>query len=192
MPGIWTIISCMLIECLRTKTDGATFFDTSREIKVNRVCSGFVDDITHLVNSFSKSLFGEESIEELKEKTRVTAQWWEELLHATGGKLELQKCFFYLMAWMFDGEGTAKLVSSTESTDQQVSITNSKTGEEVTIERKECSESHKTLGAIENPTGDFHEEVKRLLEKSRKMAQCISSATVRRSEAITIFRSMYM
>ena len=87
-PCIWTIISCMLMKCMRDKSEGATFWDPKHEIEVNRMCSGFVDDITHLVNSFSKSLKDDESLQELANQTSVTAQWWEELLHATGGKLE--------------------------------------------------------------------------------------------------------
>lgn len=79
-PSIWTIISCLLMKCMREKTDGASFCDPEKTISVNRVCSGFVDDITHLVNSFQKSLRDDESLQELATKTSITAQWWEELL----------------------------------------------------------------------------------------------------------------
>ena len=190
-PGIWTMISCMLIACMRKKSEGANFSDPAREISVSRVCSGFVDDITHIVNSFTKSLRDEESIEELTHKTQVAAQWWEELLNVTGGKLELQKCFFYLMYWKFDDEGVARLTTKTES-NNTVSIRDSKTGDQVFIDRKDCDETHKTLGAMETPSGDYKAEISRLMSKSRAMAQRISSSTVSRHEAMVIFRSMYL
>ena len=41
--------------------------------------------------------------------TQQTAQWWEQLLHATGGKLQLTKCFYYPMIWQYDAEGVPLL-----------------------------------------------------------------------------------
>ena len=190
-PSVWTIISCMLIKCMREKTEGASFTDPAREIKVNRVCSGFVDDITHIVNSFSKSLRNEESDNEIVDKMQIAAQWWEELLHATGGKLELQKCFFYWMNWKFDQEGIAKL-TKIQDCFASVRIKDSETGEEVNIERQECDNAHKTLGAMETPSGDYRAEVKRLLAKAKVTAQRISSAAISRNEAVVIFRSMFL
>jgi len=37
---------------------------------------------------------------------------WEELLHATGGRLELDKCFKYILK--FDKEGKARLATLPE------------------------------------------------------------------------------
>jgi hypothetical protein len=37
---------------------------------------------------------------------------WEELLHATGGRLELDKCFHYILK--FDKEGKARLATLPE------------------------------------------------------------------------------
>jgi hypothetical protein len=31
--------------------------------------------------------------------------FWKELLEASGGKLELPKCFYYILAWKFDLKG---------------------------------------------------------------------------------------
>ena len=36
---------------------------------------------------------------------QITAQWWEQLLFSTGGKLELTKCFYHPILWHFDDEG---------------------------------------------------------------------------------------
>lgn len=179
------------MECMKKKTDGAKFHDPSKEIAVNRICSGFVDDITHIVNSFAESLQEGEPLQELGEKMNTTAQWWEELLHATRGKLELQKCFFYLMYWKFDDEGVARLTKADESA-FSVKMRDSESGDEVQIDQKECDEAHKTLGAMETPSGNYKAEVQRLLEKAKKMAQQIATALVNIHEAKVIFWTMYL
>ncbi len=180
------------MKCMKEKANGAYFIDPHLEIKVEKISSGFVDDITHLTNSFIQSLQGDDDLVILAQQTSVTAQRWEELLlHATGGKLELQKCFFYMMYWKFSKEGVAQLLNKDEI-QCEVKIRDSETGQEVLIEQQDCNEAHKTLGAMETPSGDHTREVARLREKARGIAQRISSATITRSEANIIYRSMYI
>ena len=184
------IISCLLLKCMKTKAQGVYFADPQFQIEVEKTSSGFVDDITHFTNSFRRSLSDEDNIEDLATATSTTAQWWEALLFATGGKLELQKCFFYLMYWTFNEEGEARLLQKDEIV-APVTINDSETGEQVFIEQKDCGTPHKTLGVMETPSGDYKAEVKRLIEKSRAIAQRISSASINASEARTIYSSMY-
>ena len=84
--------------------------------------------------------------------TLILAQWWENLLHSSGGKLELSKCFYYMFHWMFDLQGAATF-SPISTFPDPIILTNSVTKEATIIEHKPCSESHKTLGKMENPTG---------------------------------------
>ena len=116
---------------------------------------------------------------------------WEELLHATGGKLELQKCFFYMMYWEFDREGVARL-TKTEEAACEVKIRDSESGTDVHIEQKDCNEAHKTQGAMETPSGNYVPEANRLVEKAQAVAQRISMAMINHHEAHTIYRSMYL
>ena len=85
-PAIWTIISCLLMKCMKTKSEGAQFMDPSYQIEVKKISSGFVDDITHFSNSFRASLRDEENLQDLAKATSITAKWWKKLLHATGRK----------------------------------------------------------------------------------------------------------
>ena len=190
-PAIWTIISCLLMKCMRTKAKGALFTDPTSKYKVDKISSGFVDDITHFSNSFSASLQDESNLQDLTKATSITAQWWEELLHATGGKLELQKCFFYMMYWVFNQEGEARLLSKLD-TPSSVQITDSETGNIVHIEQQDCDTPHKTLGAMETPSGDYKSEVKRLVDKGQSIAQRIASTSLTAEEARIIYRSMYL
>jgi hypothetical protein len=61
---------------------------------VKRIMDGFVDDTTiwqNLSNNLDALSHG--SIGDIADRLKTAAQWWEQLLHATGGKLELPKCF---------------------------------------------------------------------------------------------------
>ena len=96
-----------------------------------------------------------------------------------------------MMWWKFSNEGEARLLRK-DKINCEVKIKDSETGQEILIEQQDCNNPHKTLGAMETPSGDYTSEVKRLVEKARAMAQRISTACVSRSEATIIYRSMYL
>ena len=51
------------------------------------------------------------------------ARIWEKLLAATGGKLEFTKCFYYILQWKFDEEGTPSHTTKQELEDSGVTVT---------------------------------------------------------------------
>jgi hypothetical protein len=51
------------------------------------------------------------------------------------------------------------------------------------IERKDCSKSHKTLGVMETPSGDYSDETARLNKKANDFARRASVIAVSRQEA---------
>ena len=75
--------------------------DPWRQSVVKRSIDGFVDDTTQVANQFPQPA----DIPKLVSEVQRSAQWWEELLVATGGKLELSKCFFYLLELAGDDKG---------------------------------------------------------------------------------------
>ena len=96
-PSIWAIISDIIMKCLGEKLEGAILCDSKQLLRVKQIFTGFVNDTTLWVNTpFQSNLHSYiQSIDALLQQTETTAQWWEELLHSTGGKLELPKCFYY-------------------------------------------------------------------------------------------------
>jgi hypothetical protein len=100
-----------------------------------------------------RSLEEDETMESLVEATEEAAQCWESLLFSTGGKLELSKCFFYLVYWVFNEEGEPSMLGP-DAVTQQVQIIDSKTNLPIEIEIRPSNESHKTLGVMEAPDGD--------------------------------------
>jgi hypothetical protein len=77
------------------KTDGMALFDPLMETEAKRISGGFVDDASNQRNAFPHELATDatESPEEQADGLQQGAQWWEQLLHVSGGMLKLPKCF---------------------------------------------------------------------------------------------------
>jgi hypothetical protein len=180
---IWGIVSNMLLEIMREEKNGITMLDPGMTNKIQRVMDAFVDDTTGWVNNFSKELAGPQHADNLKlilEELTGTAQLWEQLLTASGGALELNKCFYYIVKWIWE-DGVARMATGEENP-TSITIKSSITGEDVHITKKECTESHKTLGVMMNPAGNFKDETNRLINKASNIARCIAAKPIRRRE----------
>jgi hypothetical protein len=82
---------------------------------------GFVDD----TSIFTNTSLTRNNIQELKEKLRQDGTYWAGLLEASGGKLELVKCFFYLLTWRWDKHGDAhpQYMADQEGSDESIILT---------------------------------------------------------------------
>jgi hypothetical protein len=75
----------------------------------------FFDDTTIWQNlSNNLDALSQGSIGEIATRLQTASQWLKLLLHAPGGKLQLLKCFYYLLHWVFDQEGQARLATLEE------------------------------------------------------------------------------
>jgi hypothetical protein len=70
---------------------------------------GFVDDCNGQTNSFKDDV-SDESLQQLINKTQVNAQVRTDMLHASGGALELSKCSCHILQWQFSIQGATVLV----------------------------------------------------------------------------------
>jgi hypothetical protein len=61
------------------------------------------------------------------------------------GQLEPPKCFYYLLHWVFDSEGYARLVTP-EELDIQISLRQSADDQEIDITQRSCTTFHRALG----------------------------------------------
>jgi hypothetical protein len=68
------------------------------EIRLCQWIEGFVDD----TSIFANLEFGNNNLSELLTIIQVDGQLWEQLLHTTGGELELSKCFYYILMWRWE------------------------------------------------------------------------------------------
>ena len=192
-PPIWCVISDFIMQLMRKKTNGIDFTDPQVKLQVQRIMDGFVDDTTIWINRFEAQMKNEGGvpITEITELLQNAAQWWERLLFATGGKLELPKCFFYQLQWKFCDEGKPKLMTNAEL-QTKIEITDSDTATILTINQLEPDEAHKSLGAMIAPTGNMEQEGIRLLTKGRMYAKQLRSYKILPSSTQTSVRAIYL
>ena len=126
------------------------------------------------------------TVEELLQELRQDAQRWAELLQASGGKLELTKCFYFLLIWLFKPDGTPMPTPKSQLPYKLIL----KDGDsEVEITHKCVSETSVTLGKSRSPDGTTTAQVARLKEKSDSYALLISSETVTEDQATLAYRA---
>jgi hypothetical protein len=97
-------------------------------------------------------------------------------LNASGGELELDKCFWYLLTWKWDKYGTPSPQSIREQNIEDLKIKMTTTNTIVSLEQKDVYQSHKTLGTHKCIIGKEVEQYQQLLEKSEKIAKLATSS----------------
>ena len=79
-------------------TPGMTVYPIQHNAeKLHSNIDGFVDDTSLFVNLNKTQSRPQQLLESLESIT----QGWSDLLYASGGKLELPKCFYYAIKWEF-------------------------------------------------------------------------------------------
>jgi hypothetical protein len=134
---------------------GLSYQDPARLLLLGRTIEGFVEDTDVVaVNGADEQYAPSKLIRVLQTHT----QHWEKLLFASGGKLELTICFFYLLYWQFLADRVPSLMP---------------------IAQKNCSEYHKILGVMKAPNRSQIGEIIRLI------ANCGTHATAILSNSVT-------
>ena len=153
-------------------------------IKIKQWIDGFVDDTSIFTNQDSNN---NEDPNTLAHALQQDASAWNALLAATGGKLELSKCFFYILHWTFDEEGNPHPMTKTELEAHGVSISIKETGQEsaTTIKHLDCKTAHRTLGLYKSPTGDQTEQLEKIQEKSKKISDRLQLQQLRNHRRIS-------
>jgi Reverse transcriptase (RNA-dependent DNA polymerase) len=168
-PSIWLFISSFLMMILEKEAHGMHIYDILKDKKeIVTFIEGFVDD----TSIFSNNKFNNTDLISLKEHLKQDGTWWAGLLEATGGKLELQKCFYYLLTWKFNKKGNASPQPTTEQHDNHNKIQvdhNNKNN--IPLQQKDIKTSHKTLGTFKTVTGCEKDHYKYLLNKSNDYAE---------------------
>jgi hypothetical protein len=164
-PAIWLLTSSFLMTILQENTYGMQMKDIEECRKtLQQLIDAFVDDTSIFTNEETND------IKKLREKLQHDGAWWAGLLESSGGKLELTKCFYYLLTWKWGkyGDPEPELIKeqSQEDGSERISL-NQNDNKPVFLEQKEINKSHKTLGTYKNMMGNEEEHMIFMKEKSR-------------------------
>jgi hypothetical protein len=101
---------------------------------------------------------------------------WKELLEASGGKLELTKCFYYILTWKFDSKGnpTPTTITKQRQVTNRISVPDTFSNSIIQIQQREIDEAHKTLG-YKCIIWNEKEEIAHLKARSNSLAYMIKN-----------------
>ena len=190
-PAIWCFLSSCLFDSYEDVAYPATYAtpDGGAEVSLNMV--GFVDDCNGQTNQFHEPVTGS-TITDLLDQTAHNAQNWSDLLHASGGALELSKCSCQVVDWWFTDHGEPLLAPKDSSHQDRLMVSDRSTGTKHKLQLLSPYQSHKTLGHYKDPAGTQNEQFRRLMEKSTDQVSFLWSCPLTRLEAWTFYHACYL
>jgi hypothetical protein len=183
-------LSSMLFDCYETKAYGAHYETPDKCHQTQLHMVGYVDDSNGQTNMFQHDDQPED--QELLLRAQHDAQTWNDLLHASGGALELPKCAYQLMSWRFLNDGRPLLQAGVSS--QKVKVYSGATDRCVYQEIPGMSAytAHKTLGIYKDPNGAQERQRIELHRKCITAAEFISRSPLNCEEAWTYYFAIYL
>jgi ribonuclease HI len=164
--------------------DVETYKDT-----LYQIIEGFVDDTSIFTNDEGGDL------KSLREKLETDGAWWAGLLESSGGKLELTKCFYYLLSWKWDEKGNPipemVMEQSITESGEKISL-NKNNNKPIYLEQKEIGSSHKTLGTYKCIIGKETDHSAFLRNKSDSLAELTIKSQFNKRQSRRAFNSCYV
>jgi hypothetical protein len=185
-PSQWCQQSAILFELYAELNKGAKMTSPDGTMAVKSPLAAFADDTNLLGNDDDNN----KTIDDLIKEAQMAFTTWNELLHAMGHFMEMEKCACYLSVWDFQEDGYA-YTREPNILNQKLIIVD-KEGKEKTIRQLSTTESQKLLGVMKNPMGNQQDEIRRLQEKSAKMARNLNSHALSRTEAKLAYDAFYI
>jgi hypothetical protein len=128
----------------------------------------------------------------LIEKLESDGNIWANLQEASGGMLELKKCFFYLLSWKWDSKGNP-IPKDKKSQQEKIHLNSVKIGNtNVKLTQYEVKKSHKTLGSYKCLVGCKSTHFEYLNQKSNEISIKINTCQLNRRQAKMAYNSCYI
>jgi hypothetical protein len=165
---LWLFISLIVMTIYQDLAAGMKITNADLTEKLQEWIDGSVDDTLIFTNIDETNKIP--TAHSIAQQLESDASIWEQLLSATGGKLELTKCFYYILQWVFDSEGVLSHMSKQDLEDSGVKLQIHENGKDQPTEIKhlDCDEAHCTLGVYKTITGNQKEQKIKLVRKARQ------------------------
>lgn len=188
-PGVWLAISNVLFNTFDTRSHGASFVSRDGTITTTMGLCGFVDDTNSVINDFRPQT--ECALDLLLQFLREDAQLWTDLLHVSGGKLELSKCSFHALSFRFQPNGTPTVLGN--DTVAPLSLHDPGSETEQLIQSLPPTQAHKILGHWKAPADPRQQQqLQSLLQKAERIATIISASPITRQGASLAYFGKYI
>ena len=183
--ALWALTSSIMLDQMETAA-GAEFhspYPSSESCRRNG--EAFVDDTAlwvlrmGLLFMMLANMMGE------------SAQRWERLLYATGGALNLLKCFWYGIQWYFTDAGVPRM-RKIQDDDPIIELTSGADFHtKHIIQRVPVTKGMRTLGVRLTPEGNDNDEFNFRMEEATTMRDRLKTAPLNREHVGIGFRSIW-
>ena len=185
-PAIWLSHLTIMFTALAVSCQGFIAKCTKRSHEITTIGTGYVDDVT-LITTLTPTEPQTET--KVRNKLRGMAKTWEQLLFITGGKLELSKCFWIPITWRWR-KGEPVMNPHTQS-GIELKITESESGNKITIPKLLPSKAEKRLGISHAVDGNCIQEYKNWKQYTETFATKIQKARLDRVGGYHAYRTMW-
>ena len=154
-PYIWAAIFDTILWSIAQKHTGYKMKSPSGK-KVSELGDVYVDDTALMHVAQIDTDMKQEGREEVIIQKNKMAQDFEKNLFSTGGELALHKCYWSLIDWRWEEDGTAIMATMKDSPGSMI-LTKGGGTKKVQIERLECNDAMCTIGGSYlpiRPAGD--------------------------------------
>lgn len=186
-PAVWLTLVVLLLHTFdKLIPHRMNFVPISGARMHSRSSDAFVDDTSVGFTSCDDSSFST-----LVTRLQEMAQTWEKLLSLSGGKLNLNKCSWYILRWEWKyGRPSIRKIQSEDPT---VNLTQgADASKEYKITRHNLEHSSRMLGVYLNPMGDFSEHLQALRKKADDFSRRILSPRLTEADVEIFHRSIYI
>jgi exonuclease III len=185
-PAVWLTVCSILFQCHQKASHGAEYVTPDKRLSLKLSMAGFVDDTKGQTNDMRSPTAI--PLATLVSQMQDDAQLWGDLLHVSGGALEIPKCNFYIMHWLFQENGIPTLDKDLH---QQLHL-EAGDGTKTTLTNDSVEEAHKTLGTWKSALRTQKKQYEVMLTKSNEYARTILSSPVTRKETWTAYYAVYL
>ena len=162
-PAGWAVVSIAILNAHKRKGHGATFLCPISNLKHLLSAVLYVDD-TDVIHFRMDS---EETAWDTHRALQESVLSWGNLLIATGGSLKPSKCFYHLIAfaWQRDGSWVYQSLENEEAFDIVIPLPDDTVA---TIKHLGVDEASKTLGSMTCPSGRSTAAISRMQEQAQE------------------------
>ena len=185
-PAVWLTLVVLLLNTLeRVVPDRISFRSEDGSTIHTRLVDAFVDDTAIGITDD-----GSKTLSDLIGTLEKVAQTWEQLLHFSGGALNLKKCSWYVMYW--DWRQGRPHIRAATSDDPSIQLyQGSRDRTKTNIRRQAISEATRILGVYQTPAGDFAAHIKVLKAKADTYAGYLKSPRLSTTDVRVFHKTIY-
>jgi hypothetical protein len=185
-PAVWLTLVVLLLHTFdRIIPHRMNFVPISGARIHSRSSDAFVDDTS--VGFTSRD---DTSYSVLISRLQEVAQTWEKLLSLSGGKLNLNKCSWYVLRW--EWKNGRPIHRKIQSEDPTVALTQGDDSTPITRRQHTLEQSSRMLGVHLNPLGDFSDHLQILRKKADEFSRRILSPRLTETDVAIFHRSIYI